>query len=277
MTYEPPTDPANVAKVLDNGLSLFQASFKSVYLPAFWLGLAVGLIHWGQIPFRGIEEEASLGMGDWLRLPASLVASTYMYGVIAAIVHYVASGAPRGVRSPLAVATRRFPALLAVFTLYGLAVIIGPLVMVILVLLGALLAPAAVALFTDAVILLTLVPVIFLAVALFASFLLAIAEGYGPINSLRGSYAMVKGRWWPTFAVVAATTVVSTAMSFASNAILVFLAESFDSDIVSNAASTLAYAAFLAIIAPLTVCLFYGAYQDLRLRQTPRHDVRPTD
>lgn len=267
MTYERPTDPASVAKILDNGLSLFQASFKSMYLPAFWLGLAVGLTQWGQIPFRSIEEEVSLGVGYWLRLPVSLVASTYMYGVIAAIVHYVASGAPRGVRSPLTVATRRFPTLLAVFILYGLAVTIGPLLMVILVLLGALLSPAAVAVLMDAAILLMLVPVIFLAVALFASSLLAIAEGHGPINSLRESYAMVRGRWWPTFAVVAATTVVSTAMSFASNAIMVYLAEFFDSNTVSNAVSTLAYAAFLAIISPLTVCLFYGAYQDLRLRQ----------
>ena len=273
MTYERPTGPASIGNVLADGFKLYRASIRSVHMPVFLLGLAIGLIHWGEIPYRGVGEDVSLGVGHWLRLSASLVASTYMYGVIIAIVHYVASGAPPGARSPLAIATRRFPALLAVFLLYGLAITIGPLlVMILVVLVGSLSSPdqaAPLGIFAVALILLMSVPMIFLTVALFASFLLVVTEGYRPINSLRESYAMVSGYWWTIFAVIATATAVSTAMSFASNGITLFLADLFDSNTVSNAISTLAYAAFLAIIAPLSVCLLYGAYQDLRLRQTP--------
>ena len=104
-----------------------------------------------------------------------------MYGVIIAIVHYIASGAPRSVSSPLAIATRRFPTILAVSLLYGLAVSIGP---VLLMLLVFFLGPLAV----FAGVLPLLFPVIFLAVALFAGPILAVAEGHGPIDSLRESY-----------------------------------------------------------------------------------------
>ena len=271
MPYNRPTDPSSVLGVLVDGFSLYRASIRSLYVTVFWLGLVFGLIHWGEIPFRRVGEEISLGVGYWLRQAVSLVANAYMYGVILAIVHYVASGAPPGVRSPLVIATRRFPALLAVFLLYGLAITMGPvLVMILFVLVGTLFSPdqaPLVGIFVSALILLMLVPVIFMAVTLFASFLLAITEGYGPINSLRESYAMVRGYWWATFAVIATATAISTAMSLAINEITLFLANLFDSNTMSNAIATLAYAAFLAIIAPLSVCLFYAAYQDLRLRQ----------
>ena len=157
------------------------------------------------------------------------------------------------------------------FLLYGLAIVIAPLlVMVLFVLVGTLSSPdqaPLLGIFAGGLILLMLVPMIFLVVALFASFLLPITEGYRPINSLRESYAMVSGYWWSTFAVVATATAISTAISFAINGITLFLVNLFDSNTMSNAIATLAYAAFLAIITPLSACLLYAAYQDLRLRQ----------
>ena len=56
-------------------------------------------------------------------------------------------------------------------------------------------------------------------------------------------------------------------MSFASNWITLFVANRFDSSPMANAVSTLTYAALGVIILPLSVCLMYGAYQDLRLRR----------
>ena len=267
MAYVRPTQPSSIARVLADGFSLYRASIRSLYVPVFWIALVVGLIHWGQIPYQSIGEGVSLGVGHWLRQLASLVASIYMYGVIIAIVHYIASGAPRDVRSPIAIATRRFPALLAVFLLCGLAIFIGPVLLTLLLLLLGLLLGTHV---VFAGLLLVLVPMIFLAVALFASSIVAVAEGHGPIDSMRESYAMVRGHWWPTFAVIAIATAISTAISFATNGIALSLTDLFDSIAVSNAVSTLIYAALWSVIAPLSGCLMYGAYRDLRLR---RNDV----
>ncbi len=258
--YKRPTDPSNIGDILADGFMLYRASIRSLFVPVFWLGLVIGLIHWGQVPFSGSEEETSLGLGFWLRSLVSLVASVYLYGIVIAIVHFIASGSPRGVRSPVTIATHRFPTLLAVSVLCALAIVIGPILIVVPL---ALLGPLGIAVAMP----LMLVPVFFLAVALFASPILVVAEGHGPADSIRESYALVKGRWWPTFAFFVFATVISTAISFAGNGINLLLADLFEIATLSNTVSTLAYAALTAIIWPIGICLIYGAYQDLRLRQ----------
>ena len=75
-----------------------------------------------------------------------------MYGFIIAHVHSVASGSSR---------ILGLLAILGTFALYAIVVVV-------------------------------LVPVMFLAVALFASFIVAIAEGHGPLDSLRESYTLVR-------------------------------------------------------------------------------------
>ena len=97
--------------------------------------------------------------------------------------------------------------------------------------------------------------------------MVAVAEGQGPVDSLRESYALVRGHWWQTFAVFTIVTAATTLMSLASNEITLVLADLFDSNTVSNAVSTLTYVALLTMIWPLGACLMYGVYQDLRLRQ----------
>ena len=73
MMYERPTQPSSIGGVLADGFRLYRASIRSLYVPVFWLGLVVGLINWGEIPYRGVQPDVSLGMGSWLRSFASLV------------------------------------------------------------------------------------------------------------------------------------------------------------------------------------------------------------
>ena len=279
MTYQRPTRPSNIGKVIADGLRLFRAGIRSLYVPAFCLLLVIGIIQWGQIPYPHIGEEVIPDVGHLLRLLATFVANIYMSGVIIAIAHYIASGAPAGVRSPLAIATRRFPVMLATSFLCAIAISIGPLVLALLLGLLAVLGALAI-LGTFAIyigVLLMLVPAIFLAVALFASLIVAVAEGQGPVISLRESFALVRGFWWRTFAILAILTTVVGVASLATNEIILFLANRFDHAPVANTVSTLTYAAIQAIVWPLSFCLWYSVYQDLRLRQTPHHDLRPTD
>ncbi|MDE0054180.1 MAG: hypothetical protein OXT64_07985 [Gammaproteobacteria bacterium] len=275
MTYQRPTQSSSISAVLADGLGLYRAGIRSLYVPAFCLLLVIGLIQWGQIPYPHIEENAIPDAGHWLRFFATFVVSMFMFGVVIAIVHYIASGAPSGVRSPIAIATRRFPVVLAVSVPYALAISIGPLVLVLLVGLSALLdLPAILAtLAFFFMMLVTLVPMMYLAIALFASFIVAIAEGRGPFESLRESFGLVRGHWWRTFALLAIITAAATLISLGTNEVILFLADRFDGKPVANTVSALAYAAIYGIFWPLSACLMYGVYQDLRLR---RNDVAPT-
>lgn len=251
MRYARPTEPLHVVDVLVEGFRLLWAGIRLLYLPAFLLALVVGAISPIEIPSREPAESLDFDQVDWLRFAASIVAGFYMYAVITAIVHYVASGAPEGVPSPLFIATRRFPTILAVNLMYILAVFAGTLLLI--------------------------VPGIFVFVGLYFCPLLPITEGRGPTDSIRGSLSLIKGHWGRTFAVAVITIGVGYMAGVGSEKAALFLADQFEGDFLSNTIMMLTYAAFDAIIFAVSVCVTYGLYQDLRLRQTPDRDLRPTD
>ena len=239
--YARPTEPMHVVDVLVEGFRLFRAGIRSMYVPAFLLALIVGVINPVEIPAHDPLQDLEFDQEFWLRFTASLVAGFFMYAVIIAIVHYIASGAPKGVPSPLSIATRRFPVILTVNLLFVLAVMIGTLLLI--------------------------VPGIFLLVALYFCPMLPITEGKGPINSMRGSFSLIKGHWWRTFAVAVITVAFAYIMGAASEKVALFLADPFDGDLAANTISRLTYAALEAVIYSLGVCVTYSLYQDLRSRQ----------
>ena len=249
--YTRPTEPLHVVDILVEGFRLFRAGIRSLYVPAFLLVLIGRLIHPVGIPSAGSGESLNFDQEFWLRFLASLVAGFYMYAVTTAIVHYIASGAPKGVPSPFFIATSRFPVILAVNVLFVLAVMSGTLLLI--------------------------VPGVFLLVALYFSPMLPITEGKGPIDSMRGSFSLTRGHWWRTFAVVVIMVAFAYTTDVGSEKVALFLAAPFDSNLVVNAILWLTYAALGAIIYSLGVCVTYSLYQDLRLRQTPPRDVRTTD
>ena len=240
MTYDRPTDPLHVVDVLVEGFRLFRASIRSLYLPAFLLVLIVGAINPVEIPSRDPVASLDFDQNDWFRFIASMVAGFYMYAVMTAVVHYVASGAPQGVPSPLSIATRRFPVILAVNLLYVLGVMLGTMLLI--------------------------VPGIFLFVTLYFSPLLPITEGKGPTESIRGSIALVQGHWWRTFAVAGITITFGFMMGAVSGEFALSLTDRLDSELAAATVSRLTYAAFEAIIYSLSVCITYALYQDLRMR-----------
>ena len=251
MTYHRPTEPLHVIDVLVEGFRLLRAGIGSLYVPALLLVLIVELINPIELPSQEPVEALDFDQDFWLRFVAYLVAGFYMYAVITAIVHYVASGAPQGVPSPLSIATRRFPLILAVNLLFMLGVMSGTVLLI--------------------------VPGIFLFVALYFSPMLPITEGKGPIDSLNGSFSLVRGHWWRTFAVALITIFFALMAGVAIEKVSLFLADQFDTDLAANTVSSLTYAALEAVVYCLSVCVTYSLYQDLRLRQTPSRDVRPAD
>ena len=240
MTYARPTEPLHVVDVLVEGFRLFRASIRSLYLPALLLVLIVGAINPVEVPSRDPVASLDFDQNDWLRFIASMVAGFYMYAVMTAVVHYVASGAPQGVPSPLSIATRRFPVILAVNLLYVLGVILGTMLLI--------------------------VPGIFLFVTLYLCPLLPITEGKGPTESIRGSIDLIQGHWWRTFTVAVITITFGFTTGTVSGEFALSLADRFDSELAAATVSRLTYAAFEAIIYSLSVCITYALYQDLRMR-----------
>lgn len=260
MTYDRPTEPLSVLGVLTDGLLLYRASIRSFYMPLFLLLLFAGGVT------AACETILPAGVGSWILQVARFVAAAYLYGFIIASVHFVASNDPSGIRSSLGIAMRRLPTVLVVYFLISFAFLAG----------STLLAVPMVLLRLENIFLTAILPMAVSAAlvgtALFASLLLPITEGYGTSDSFREGYSLVRRHWCKTFVVLAMTVFVVVGLSTANYQVTGFLGNQFDSDFVANVAWMLTYAAVNAITMPLGVCLMYGAYQDLRLRQQPASD-----
>ena len=255
MTYARPTEPSSVLGVLTDGLLLYRASIRPpLFVPLFLLLLIVGQVSLAIDVYYPAGARSSL-----LQVPF-YVATFYLYGFIIASVHFVASSSPSNIRSSLTIAMRRLPAILAVYLLIGLAVYVGYTPWIVL---HALLdvrgiVTMALALF---------IVVLLVATTLFASLILTVTEGLGPIEALRGSYSLVRRHWAKTSVVLAITIALVKGTSIAVDKVTLALSDPFDSNLVANIVSGLTWAAFQAIVMPFGVCLIYAAYQDLRLRQ----------
>ena len=241
MMYARPTQPSSIGEILADGFSLFQASIRSVYAPTFVLALIIGMMNVSLQPRPDVVADVDFGMVDWLSLLVFFTASIYMYGVVISRAHDIASGDPGEIRASLDIAARRLLVMGAVYLMYGIAIAVGTLLLI--------------------------VPGIFLFVALFASLFLPIAEEKGPIDSLRESFALVRGYWWRTLAVLVMITAIMAVPSLGMSMIIVSLVTWFGTNWAGNAAWTLTYAVFAAFIVPLGTCLIYATYQDLRLRR----------
>ena len=243
MSYVRPTKPADIADVVGDGLDLFQASIRSIYLPALLLALIAVAIDPFQAPFRAELEPTYLEAikKHWFRALVPFLIYFYLYAIIVAHAHYIASGAPRGVRSPLAIATLRFPTVLAVDLLSIVAVAVGAMLLI--------------------------VPGIFLLVALYFSPMLPITEARGPIQSLREGLLLVGRFWWRVFAIIVIGLVTALVISVPQGFLARLCADWFESALVATTVSTLIHAAFEAIIHPLLLCFTYAMYQDIRLRR----------
>ncbi len=252
MTYARPTEPLSVLGVLTDGLLLYRASIRPpLYVPLFLLLLIVGQVS------LAVEMYYAAGAGSSLLQVAFYVATFYLYGFIIASVHFVASSGPSDIRSSLTIAMHRLPAILAVYLLIGLAVFVGYTPWMVL------LDPRGIVTMTLAL----FVVVLLVATTLFASLILTVTEGLGPIEALRGSYSLVRRHWAKTSVVLAIIIALVTGMSIAVDKVTLALSDPFDSNLVANTVSGLTWAAFQAIVMPFGVCLIYAAYQDLRLRQ----------
>lgn len=173
--YQAPATPLSIGGVLDNGFQLLKASFGKVIGLAFIsaiIGSAPNLL----LPQPPLTNEPQLATG---LLAGSLVAgliSAMFYGAIIARIDAVIKSTEMSFMEAVKVGARRLLPLILCFIIYGLAVMVGLLLLVI--------------------------PGVILALSLGMAPYLVVMENRGPIDAIKRSHNLVWGNWWRTAIVL---------------------------------------------------------------------------
>ncbi|MEQ1802334.1 MAG: hypothetical protein ABL989_10455 [Gammaproteobacteria bacterium] len=250
--YHLPAAPQSIGGILDDGFRLFRATWRQLLpvaiaaslissVPQLMIG-GLGSVKPGEPP-----PMPALGAGFAVTFIVAILLTTVAYAVMVAAVDRAAHGGPASLRDALGIGIRRAPAVLRTAFLGVLGIVVGLILLVI--------------------------PGIYLMVALYPAFLLPIAEHLGARQSFRRAFQLVKGSWWRTAGVLSVLGLLIIAlgaiMSFAAGLAIVPFIETGDPDAQSGPMIAIQFivAVMLAPLIPLSYCVMYAVYTDLRLRK----------
>lgn len=202
--YRMPTEPQDVGGVLDSGFALFRAGWRQVLALAVLAGVVTGA--WRLVD-DSIARMLDGGVPEpvgWPALALMLLgglASMYLYlGVIARLAA-LAVGRPISLRTALWRALRRYVSLLiCLFVLF--VALIAPLAGATIALVGAIVGMFGGAWLLSALLVALVAGAAVLMVYWYFALLLLITRNVGAIAALRGSFALVRGHWWRTVAIL---------------------------------------------------------------------------
>jgi hypothetical protein len=169
--YQAPAAPLSIGGVLDNGFQLLKASFGKVIGLAFVsaiIGSAPNLL----LPQPPLTDEPQIATG---LLAGSLIAgliSVLFYGAIIARIDAVIKGSEMSFMESVQIGAKRLLPMILCFIIYGVAVLVGLLLLV--------------------------VPGMILALSLGMAPYLVITENRGPVDAIKHSHNLVWGNWWRT-------------------------------------------------------------------------------
>ncbi len=247
--YELAKEPADIGRVIDGGIKLFTASFKSVillalvatfivYIPELVVRLFVDSIDESQVPLMAL-----------LFIFLSLLLVLVYLSLYTALILKIWSCARQESLEIKALVEKGFALLLPVVLasiLYCLGIFIG--------------------------ILLLIIPGIYLTVAFCLYYFAVVIEERGPIEALKRSFNLTRGNWWRTFLILLIPTmivmVLFTVVGFAAGILAFFLAgftaEGAVFEIIVEVFLNIAQ----AVSMPFFVSLLLVLYHDLAIRQS---------
>jgi hypothetical protein len=264
----PPAGPQSIGQVLDTGFRIFQLSLVRCLL----YGVA-GMIA-GQLPnIYSLFAIKSLGRVDW-RDPVwiglygvSLLVSLLIYAALVVRQHGMVMGHRRGLRTELAAAFRRLPAILGV-ALIGIAA--GGLGVLLAVVASGTLSlntgARVVALILAVVVVL---PVVYFSVPFSFTTPALMLDGKGALQSVRYSLGLISGCWWRTGVIYSiAGVIVVTAYFVATIASVVALSVIVGADVVvMSASATVVIVALGALALPFASATVLATYGELKVRR----------
>jgi hypothetical protein len=241
--YQQPNAPQSIGGVLDSGFKLYRESLSQAYLLAVVAALVTAPANLMQPYFVRNGVSGLIGAPGLLIIAIALAAAV-VYGALIARIDAVARGAPLSLGAALSVGLQRLAAM-----------ILSGFVVIIVVVIG---------------LCLLIIPGLILMIWLvFAPFAVVILRR-GPIQSLSYSYAIVRGHWWRTAALL---TIIGIVLMVVYLLFGVGVSIALISDPVAAAAgqvpwyvSLIVGPALAALIGPLTYALMLAIFYDLRLR-----------
>jgi hypothetical protein len=187
-----PSQPQTIGGVLDTTFQLYKASVVKM-IPLSLLMVIAGSPQSIYMFMRGAsaggnpaDPLAMLAMmqggGYWLAACVGIIGSMWMLSAAYLKIHALGTGGDLGIGTAVAQALTRLPAVILMVILFGIALTIG--------------------------LILLLIPGLILMVSLGLCFAAALFDGKGPIDALTESHRLVWGNWWRTFAILSVGVVI---------------------------------------------------------------------
>jgi hypothetical protein len=179
-----PTQPQSIGGVLDTTFQLYKASVVKM-IPLSLLMVIAGSPQSIYMFMRGgagnpADPFAMLAMmqspGYWLMALIGMIGSMWMLSAAYLKIGAIGTGGDLGVATAVTQALTRLPAIILMVILFGIALTIGLILLVI--------------------------PCLILMVSLGLCFNTALFEGKGPVDALSESHRLVWGNWWRTAAIL---------------------------------------------------------------------------
>ena len=179
----PPARPQSTGAILDAAFQIFAASLLRVLPYGILLALAARLGDlYNLATGRAIGRRASHDLRWWLVYLVSVIVQLLLWAALLQRQRAVAQGERSLMRTELALALQRLPALLGMAVLILLAVAGGTLCLIL--------------------------PGVYLAVAFLMAQPALVLEGRGPIEAMKFSMQLVRGSWWRTLLIFVVAIVI---------------------------------------------------------------------
>jgi hypothetical protein len=250
-----PDQPQSIGGVLDVSFRLYKQAIGSVWPLSLLIVLAsspqtIYMLMRGSTPVDPTDPLASLAMfqssGYWGAALLGFVLTLWVVAALYAREHAIGVDEDLGNGAALQLALGRLLPLVGMTFLFGLAVAVG---MVLL-----------------------LVPGMILLVTLILATNLLVIEGKGPIEALTGSHRLVWGNWWRTTAILTVGFIVVVIIYLALAMVIGIVVPltgigSSDPFIFGLVVSFLVGAVINLLVMPYYVALLIAIYWDLKLRR----------
>jgi hypothetical protein len=254
-----PSQPQSIGGVLDTTFQLYKASLVKM-IPLSLLMVIAGSPPSIYIFTRGAAAGGNpadpfamlsvmQGGGYWVAALISMLASTWMLSAAYLKVGAIGNGEDLSVGAAVGRALPRLPALILMVILFGIALFVGFILLII--------------------------PCLILAVSLWLCFNTALFEGKGPVDALTESHRLVWGNWWRTAAILTVGFVIIIVIYLVAGLIiglftpfLVFGGGGTENVLLISLISGLLIGVLMNILmTPFYISLAIAIYWDLKLRK----------
>lgn len=244
--YQRPASPQSIGGVLDDGFRLYRASLGKIWGLAFLASLV------SQLPSAFMPPAAEMAAAGEAIMPTvlilvavSLVAGMFFLGAIIARIDAVADQQPMTLGGAFGVGFKKMLPLLGAAVLYGLAMFVGLILLV--------------------------VPGIILGLSLAFCVYAVVLDDVGPVTALTASHRLVWGNWWRTLVIISVGMVVLMAAYLLIGivvGIVVAAGGSTEPGVLLRVVELVLVPLLGAVLTPLVYALYLATYYDLKLRRS---------